>query len=114
MKKNPSDRSTSRAGKTLRNKRASKAAKSLAGTVLALDPNKGTNRKPPKTMTRSQYARAVTLLWLEDGKREMIHNPAEFSRTLAKDRRQGKPHDKGLQAWDRLWDALRSAKAKKR
>jgi len=47
-KKNPTDRATAKAGKTLRNPRASKLSKSLAGTVLALDPKKGPNRKRRK------------------------------------------------------------------
>jgi len=40
-RKTPSDKATTRAGKTLRNPRASKLSKALAGSLLRLDPKKG-------------------------------------------------------------------------
>lgn len=49
-KKEPSPKQTTQAGKTLRSKRASKLSKSLAGTVLALDPRKG--QKPKRRRGR--------------------------------------------------------------
>jgi hypothetical protein len=45
-RKTPSEVATTRAGKTLRSKRASKLSKSLAGAVLRLDPKKGQAKKP--------------------------------------------------------------------
>lgn len=44
-KKEPSPKQTTLAGKTLRNPRTSKREKSLAGTLLALDPRKGQKPK---------------------------------------------------------------------
>jgi hypothetical protein len=52
IRKSPSPRSTTLAGRTLRDRRASKTQKSLAGTVLALDPEKGQGKAKPKPKRR--------------------------------------------------------------
>jgi hypothetical protein len=66
------------------------------------------------TITRKQYARAATVLWLREGRASIINNPGVFARQLARDRRRGKPYAKAYETWDMLMSVLRKKKSARR